>query len=198
MFKNSISVIIATLSLISVSTALIQTSYSQVTQDFASTSSASKYAAAREQFLKVWDTLEFQPLVAKFVNGSSQIGTGLYQEHSSVFAPGEIILLYIQPIGFGAKEIQGPKGEKLYLINFTADVALSRDGEILTNITNLRGVEIKTHFRNTELFTTVSVTQTIPFPTGDYSIKYTLNDEITGKKFEINKNISIATSFQKT
>jgi hypothetical protein len=130
--------------------------------------------------------------VATFVNASSRIATGVYQEHSNVFAPGETILLYLQPIGFGAKEIQGPKGEKSYLINFTADVALSRGGEILASATNLGGVQIISHIRNTELFTTVSVTQTNPFPTGDYSIKYTLNDKITGKKFELTKAITIA------
>jgi len=192
MIKNRVNVVIPILSLILLSTALIQTSYSQPTQDFSGSPSASKYSAAREQFLKVWDTLEFQPLVATFVNASSRIATGVYQEHSNVFAPGETILLYLQPIGFGAKEIQGPKGEKSYLINFTADVALSRGGEILASATNLGGVQIISHIRNTELFTTVSVTQTNPFPTGDYSIKYTLNDKITGKKFELTKNITIA------
>ena len=192
MFNISIHVIIGALSLILLSTATVQTSYSQTTQDFRTTPSASKYTAAREQFLKAWDTLEFQPLVATFVNGSSQIATGVYQEHSNVFSPGETILLYMQPIGFGAKEIQGPKGEKLFLINFTADVALSRGGEILASATNLGGVQITTHMRNTELFTTVSVTQTNPFPTGNYSIKYTLNDKITGKKFELTKDITIA------
>lgn len=131
MFKNRINTIIPTLSLILLGSILIQTSYSQPTQDFNASPSASKFAAAREQFLKSWDTLEFQPLVAKFVNGSSQIATGVYQEHSNVFAPGETILLYIQPIGFGAEEVQGPKGKKSYLINFTADVALCKVGKSL-------------------------------------------------------------------
>ena len=53
------------------------------------------------------------------------IGAGQYQEHSNVFAPGEEIVLYVQPIGFGHKQIQGQNGEELYLMNFTADIILS-------------------------------------------------------------------------
>ena len=108
------------LSLVIMSSALIQTSYSQQpTSDSslgltmisnnsqtASTPNIMKYEAAREQFLKVWDQLEFEPLVATFVNASDVIGNGQYQEHSNVFAPGEEIVLYVQPIGFGHKQIQ--------------------------------------------------------------------------------------------
>ena len=121
------------------SSAVIQTSHSQQpTSDSslgltmisnnsqtASTPNIMKYEAAREQFLKVWDQLEFEPLVATFVNASDVIGNGQYQEHSNVFAPGEEIVLYVQPIGFGHKQIQGQNGEKLYLMNFTADIVLS-------------------------------------------------------------------------
>lgn len=60
----------------------------------------SKYEAARDQFLKVWDTLEFHPIVATFVNESAKLGNGVYQEHSSVFKPGETMALYVQPVGF--------------------------------------------------------------------------------------------------
>ena len=40
----------------------------------ASTPNILKYEAAREQFLKVWEQLEFEPRVATFVNGSEVIG----------------------------------------------------------------------------------------------------------------------------
>ncbi len=38
-----------------------------------------KYEAAREQLLKVWDTLQFEPRVATFVNESAVIGNGQYK-----------------------------------------------------------------------------------------------------------------------
>ncbi len=59
------------------------------------------------------DQLEFEPLVVTFVNASDLIGNGQYQEHSNVFAPGEEIVLYVQPIGIGHKQIQGQNREKL-------------------------------------------------------------------------------------
>ena len=91
-----------------------------------------KYEAAREQLLKAWDQLEFEPRVATFVNESEVVGNGQYQEHSNVFPPGETILLYVQPIGFGHKQIQSQNGEKLYLMNFTADIVLgTKNGTIL-------------------------------------------------------------------
>ena len=78
MLTYSAKVIIAMLSLVIMSSAVIQTSYSQQpTSDSslgltmisnnsqtASTPNIMKYEAAREQFLKVWDQLEFEPLVS--------------------------------------------------------------------------------------------------------------------------------------
>ena len=146
MLTSSAKVIIATLALVIMSSAVIQTSYSQQPNSNSSlgltmisnnsqtdsTPNIMKYEAAREQFLKVWDQLEFEPRVATFVNASDVIGNGQYQEHSNVFAPGEEIVLYVQPIGFGHKQIQGQNGEKLYLMNFTADIVLTtKNGTIV-------------------------------------------------------------------
>src|SRR5574341_303595 len=83
------------------------------------TTTDSVYAAAKDQFLKVWDTLRFNPIVATLVNESAEIGNGVYQEHSNVFNPNETITLYAQPIGFGHKEVTGQNRERLFLMNCT-------------------------------------------------------------------------------
>ena len=208
MLTYSAKVIIAILSLVIMSSAVIQTSYSQQpTSDSslgltmisnnsqtASTPNIMKYEAAREQFLKVWDQLEFEPLVATFVNASDVIGNGQYQEHSNVFAPGEEIVLYVQPIGFGHKQIQGQNGEKLYLMNFTADIVLSmKNGTIVGGGQDIPISKLISHYRNIDLFATLTLTLP-PDPSikGDYLAKYTLNDQTTGKSFDITKDVTIS------
>jgi hypothetical protein len=207
MLTYSTKVIIAILSLVIMSSAVIQTSYSQQPTSNSSsgltmisnnsqtdsTPNVMKYEAAREQFLKSWDQLEFEPRVATFVNESAVIGNGQYQEHSNVFPPGENIVLYVQPIGFGHKQIQGQNGEKLYLMNFTADIVLSmKNGTIVGGGQDITLSQPISHYRNTELYTTLTVTQKNPFPAGDYIFKYTLKDQTTGKSFDISKDVTIS------
>jgi hypothetical protein len=208
MLTYSAKVIIAILSLVIMSSAVIQTSYSQQpTSDSslgltmisnnsqtASTPNIMKYEAAREQYLKVWEQLEFEPLVATFVNASDVIGNGQYQEHSNVFAPGEEIVLYVQPIGFRHKQIQGQNGEKLYLMNFTADIVLStKNGTIVGGGQDIPISKLISHYRNIDLFATLTLTLP-PDPSikGDYLAKYTLNDQTTGKSFDITKEVTIS------
>jgi hypothetical protein len=207
MINYSTKVIIAILSLVIMSSAVIQTSYSQQPTSNSSSGltmisnnsqtdsipNVMKYEAAREQFLKSWDQLEFEPRVATFVNESEVIGNGQYQEHSNVFPPGENIVLYVQPIGFGHKQIQGQNGEKLYLMNFTADIVLSmKNGTIVGGGQDITLSQPISHYRNTELYTTLTVTQKNPFPAGDYIFKYTLKDQTTGKSFDITKDVTIS------
>jgi hypothetical protein len=207
MLTYSAKVIVAILSLVIMSSAVIQTSYSQQPTSNSSsgltmisnnsqtdsTPNVMKYEASREQFLKSWDQLEFEPRVATFVNESAVIGNGQYQEHSNVFPPGENIVLYVQPIGFGHKQIQGQNGEKLYLMNFTADIVLSmKNGTIVGGGQDITLSQPISHYRNTELYTTLTVTQKNPFPAGDYIFKYTLKDLTTGKSFDITKDVTIS------
>ncbi len=207
MLTYSAKIIIAILSLVIMSSAVIQTSYSQQPTSNSSlgltmisnnsqtdsTPNVMKYEAAREQFLKSWDQLEFEPRVATFVNESEVIGNGQYQEHSNVFPPGENIVLYVQPIGFGHKQIQGQNGEKLYLMNFTADIVLStKNGTIVGGGQDITLSQPISHYRNTELYTTLTVTQKNSFPAGDYIFKYTLKDQTTGKSFDITKDATIS------
>lgn len=161
--------------------------------NFTNSAPAMKYEADREQFLEVWDTLGFHPLVATYVNESVELGNGVYQERSNVFSPGEDILLYVQPIGFGHKQIEGQNGERLYLMNFTADIVITfANGTIVGGGQNIPIDAIVSHYRNTEFYLTLSVTQTNPFPKGDYVINYRVIDQTSGEDFELSKDITIS------
>lgn len=153
----------------------------------------SKYEAARDQFLKVWDILEFHPIVATFVNESAELGNGVYQEHSNVFNPSETMTLYAQPVGFGHKEIMGQNGEKLFLMNFTADIIFTfQNGTIIGGAQDIPAGHIVSHYKNTEMFLHLFLTHDTPLPKGDYKINYKVMDEVSGKSFKLTKVVRVA------
>ena len=132
----------------------------------------------------------FHSAFDSFVVPGSVDGYGIYQSHnSSIFKPGEVISLYVEPAGFSYK----PLGS-LFLMNFTADIVISdKAGQIHGGVQNLPVSLLLSHHQNKELDLTIDLTQNHPFPTGDYVLKYTIHDVPSGKSFDILKNISIAT-----
>lgn len=127
-----------------------------------------------------------------FVNTDPQ-GYGVYEERdSSTFSPGEDIILYIEPVGFE----YGTTGEgdgSLYTINFSADFVISdTEGNVLTEQQGLPISEIISHHQNKEVFIPFTISQTSPFPAGDYVITYTIHDSNSGNSFDIVKEITIS------
>lgn len=188
---GSVKPAVVILSLVLLGSVFLQVSYSQGPNVTTSTTDP-KYEAARDQFLKVWDTLTFHPIVATFVNESAELGNGVYQEHSNVFNTDETITLYAQPVGFGHKEITGQNGEKLFLMNFTADIILTRqDGTLVGGATNIPAGQIASHYRNTELFLHLFLTHDKPLPKGDYRVNYSVTDQFSGNTFKITKDLKV-------
>jgi hypothetical protein len=124
-----------------------------------------------------------------FIVPGSVNGYGIYQSHnSSFFKPGEKIVLYMEPVDYSYKQIGS-----LFLMNFTGDVLISdKAGHVLTGFQNLPLSTLNSHHKNKELTLTVSLTQTKPFPPGEYVLKYTIHDLPSGNSFDIIKNIRIA------
>jgi hypothetical protein len=188
---GSIKPAIVIVCLILMGIVFLQVSYSQSPNVTTSTIDP-KYETARNQFLKVWDTLTFHPIVATFVNESVELGNGVYQEHSNVFKPDETISLYAQPIGFGHKEINGQNGEKLFLINFTGDIMLTKqDGTPLGGGKNIPIGQIVSHYPITEMFLHLFLTHDDPLPRGDYKVDYTVTDQVSGNTFKITKDLKV-------
>jgi hypothetical protein len=134
------------------------------------------------------NTSTFHSAFDTFVAPGSVNGYGIYQPHdSSIFRPGEKIVLYIEPVGYSYKPIGS-----MFLMNFTGDLLISdKAGHILGGFQNLPLSTIISHHKNKELTLTVSLTQTNPFPPGDYVLKYTIHDMPSGNTFDIIKNITI-------
>ena len=154
--------------------------------------------AAREQLLFAWNRTGFKEQFDTFVNSAD--GYGVYEEHkSNVFKPSEPIILYVEPVGFTHMPISGGGGggptnnTKLYLINMTAGIILSdKQGNVLLGRENIPLLNVISHNKNTELFMNLRVTQSSPFPAGDYVVTYTVTDIPSGRSLKIVKDIVIA------
>ena len=128
-----------------------------------------------------------------FIVPESDGGYGVYEERvSNTFAPGEDIVLYVEPVGFSYKPIVS-NGETQYLMNFTADLVITdTEGNVLGGFEDLPISEIISHHQNKELNLIITLSQSQPFPEGNYKVLYTIQDEPSGNTFEITKNIAIA------
>ena len=121
-------------------------------------------------------------------------GFGIYEEKNSTsYSPGESIILYIEPVGFEYNNITDEDGTPLFSIDFGASFLItSSNGTVIGGQENVPIGNIISHNQNKEVFIPFTVTQSVPFPTGDYIIIYKITDENSGKSFELNKNITIS------
>jgi hypothetical protein len=159
-----------------------------------SDSNASKFKAIRDQYLQSWEKLNFQSIFDTYVVGGSGTGYGVYEERASnTFAPGETLYLYTEPVGFTHSPSTDEGTKTLYTVDMSADITITTsDGTEVFSLKNLPVSKVISHQKNTELFLLVSLTQSEPFPKGDYKITYIIKDVPSGKTFDIVKEISIA------
>jgi len=152
---------------------------------------------AREQYLSIWNQTKFNATFSTFIEPFSAAGYGVYEERSSnVFAPGETIVLYVEPVGFDHRQILDDEGNNntLYLINMTAGYEIaSANGTELQLIEDVPVVNITSHRPNTEMFLTLTLTQDVQsLPLGNYVITYSVTDEVSGESFQVEKEITVA------
>ena len=158
--------------------------------------------AARQQYLLAWNNTAFSSQFDVFIQEGSVLGYGVYREHvpANVFRPGETIVLYVEPVGFGHKPITdisqdgGNTTTTLYLVNMTADIIISDSaGSELLTIKDVPVGSLLSHRQNTELFLTLRLTQNQQsLPVGDYVITYVIHDQVSRETFQIEKRITIA------
>jgi hypothetical protein len=157
---------------------------------------------AKELYLSVWNQTEFNASFSTFIEPFSAAGYGVYEERSNIFAPGETIVLYVEPVGFAHKQIideeRGSNNSTmLYLMNMTSDykIAATNGTEIeIQLIEDKQGLRnITSHRPNTEMYLTLTLTPEVqPLPIGSYIITYSVTDEISGESFELEKDVTVA------
>lgn len=157
---------------------------------------------AKDLYLSVWNQTELNATFSTFVEPFSAAGYGVYEERNNIFAPGETIVLYVEPVGFAHEQIIDERGNSnnnttLYLMNMTADYEIAAANgtelelQLIEDVQDLRN--ITSHRPNTEMFLTLTLTPEIqPLPIGTYVITYYLTDEISGESFQLEKDITIA------
>ena len=124
-------------------------------------------------------------------------GYGVYEERPNTFSPGEDIVLYVEPVGFSQEPLGAalPSNETLYLMNFTADVVISdTEGNVLGGFQDLPISQIVSHHQNKEINLVITLSQSAPFPEGNYRLLYTIHDEPSGNTFEITKAVNITSA----
>ena len=150
--------------------------------------------AAKEQYLTVWNQTEFNIAFSTYVEPGSAAAYGIYEEHdnNNIFRPGETMVLYVEPVAFGHRQILDSQGNIQYLMNFTADFLISdANGNELLTFEDVPLGSIISYRQNTELFLELTITQDQPFPVGDYIITYIIHDQVSGESLEIDKRITI-------
>jgi hypothetical protein len=171
--------------------------------------------AARQQYLSAWNNTAFTSQFDVFIAEGSDLGYGIYREHipANVFRPGETIVLYVEPVGYGHQPItdsatineEGGSGSAtggssvsatsdttLYVMNMTADYIISDStGSELQTIEDVPVGNLVSHRQNLELFLTLTLRQDQPFPVGDYLVTYVVHDQVTGQSFQLDRSITI-------
>jgi hypothetical protein len=166
---------------------------SNTNQSNSSSQTASNFETAKGQYLAAWNHTAFHSGFDTFIQDGSAAGYGVYVTHPFVYKPGESIVLYIEPVGYGFKQVVDQQGNALNQINLTANMIISgSNGTQLTAIKDLPALSINSHNKNTEMFMTLKVDQQHPFPVGDYKITYIINDGSSGKSFQIVKPVKVA------
>ena len=154
------------------------------------------FRTLRDQYLAQWQQLNFQSSFDTFIEPYSDTGYGVYRERpSNVFTPEtSAITLYVEPVGYGFKEGVDAEGNTLYSFNFTATIAISdNQGNPLTEPIPAEFDEpLNSHNKATEAFMPITLTLEQPLPVGQYTITYDITDGVSGKSFQIVKDIRVA------
>jgi hypothetical protein len=167
--------------------------------------------AARQLYLSAWNNTAFTSQLDDFIAEGSDLGYGIYREHvpANVFRPGETIVLYVEPVGYGHQPVTDStinqevgrssssssdttSDSTLYLMNMTADYIISDStGTELQTIKDVPVGNLMSHRQNLELFLTLTLRQDEPFPVGDYIVTYVVHDQVTGQSFQLDRRITI-------
>jgi hypothetical protein len=117
-------------------------------------------------------------------------GFGQYnQRENATFAPGETFFIYGEVKNYTIKENQN----NLYEIYLKEDLyILDQDNNVLLGQADFLDYHITSHSKNHDLFINNTITQTSPFPVGNYKFRLVLKDVFSQKTTETIIEFTIA------
>ena len=122
--------------------------------------------------------------VAKHPDGFGQYA----KRDNAVFKPGEKLVAYIEPVGYGWKDI----GNGQYEFGFKVDFLIkSPDGKILAGQQDFADLKEISLARNREFMVVLTLNVSGAEP-GDYVVEYTLRDRTSAKSTSFNLPFKIA------
>lgn len=143
--------------------------------------------AAENALADLWTRLPFTARHVMFVSRKSEAYGGYDQRPSSVFAPGEPLVTYLEPIGYGWKSL----GQDRYTFGITTDVEVrTTGGKIVGGQKGFQEMDLESHYRNREFFLTSTLTLNGIEP-GDYIVAYTLHDHAGGRTTTVEQPFTI-------
>jgi hypothetical protein len=152
------------------------------------------FTALRTQYLEAWHNLNFSSSFNTFIVPNSDKGYGIYQTHDNNFAPGQDIVLYVEPVGFTHELFKDKNNTEntIYGANISVAVTISdKPGNQLAFFEVPLPLPYSYH-ENTEVYFTVAIKQHSPFPEQDYVAKYVFTDNNSGQSFTLIKDFRIS------
>lgn len=116
-------------------------------------------------------------------------GFGMYnQREDAIFTQDETFLMYGEARNYTIKEIK----KDLYEIYLKEDIyILDKNNNILFKQEDFLDYHITSHSKNFDLFITNTLSQTSPFPAGDYKFLLVLKDVFSGKITEVTIDFTV-------
>jgi len=116
-------------------------------------------------------------------------GFGMYnQRKDTIFTQGETFLMYGEAKNYTIKEIK----KDLYEIYLKEDVyILDKNDKVLFKQEDFLDYHITSHSKNFDLFINNRLTQTSPFPVGDYKFLLVLKDVFSEKTAEVTIDFTV-------
>lgn len=125
---------------------------------------------AEEGVIAAWEATPLSFRKAIFVDEA--VGFGIYKARGAEFKPGEPVVVYAEPVGYGWQV----NADSTYTFGFDADLVLKTpDGEVVATQENFAQVALTSAERNREFMLTLSLELT-DAPAGDYVIEYVTRD----------------------
>ncbi|GGK33500.1 hypothetical protein GCM10011322_20190 [Salinarimonas ramus] len=145
-------------------------------------------AEAEAALVAVWEELPLTFRTATFVS-ERPVGFGVYEaRETSVFAPGERLVVYAEPQGYLWEET----GDGRVVFGFDVDLLIKRpDGEIVGGRENFQRLALESRERNREFMLTLTLTLDGIRP-GDYVLEYRARDIASDKAGTIALPFTIA------
>ena len=140
-------------------------------------------AAVAEAWQKTPLTFRRAVFVAERPKGFGQF----VERKSNVFKPGEKLVAYVEPVGYGWKDIGDGHVEFGFDVDF---LVKSSDGKILTGQENFAKLAETSQRRNREFMVTLTMSVS-GAPAGDYVLEYKLRDIASDKSAVIDLPFTI-------